>query len=80
VFTPSPPPSPPTGALPQVVPDASFDASPPEGPPREAEPPLRAVPPLQTSMGAEPIGPFTIVPPSSFMEELDDGPEPPAEH
>ncbi|MCU1590254.1 MAG: hypothetical protein JWP11_1510, partial [Frankiales bacterium] len=58
-----------------VVPDA-----PPAGPPREAEPPtLRAVPPLQSSAGPEPIGPFTIVPPSTFTEQLDDGPEPPAE-
>ena len=52
----------------------------PAGPPREAEPPtLRAVPPLQSSTGPEPIGPFTIVPPTTFSEELDDGPEPPAE-
>jgi hypothetical protein len=59
-----------------VAPDASA-ATPPDGPPREAESPtLRAVPPLQAT---DPIGPFTIVPPSSFIEELDDGPEPPAE-
>jgi hypothetical protein len=40
---------------------------------------LRAVPPLQSSTGPEPIGPFTIVPPPTFSEQLDDGPEPPAE-
>jgi hypothetical protein len=52
----------------------------PTAPPREAETPaLRVVPPLQTSTGPEPIGPFTIVPPSIFSEQLDEGPEPPAE-
>jgi hypothetical protein len=65
--------------VPAVVPDAA-PTPPPAGPPREAEPPaLRAVPPLQSSSGPEPIGPFTIVPPATFSEELDDGPEPPAE-
>jgi DivIVA domain-containing protein len=52
----------------------------PSTPPREPEAPaLRAVPPLQSSTGPEPIGPFTIVPPATFSEQLDDGPEPPAE-
>jgi DivIVA domain-containing protein len=77
-FTPAPPPAPagpPAGEIPSVEPDG-----PPAGPPREADgPTLRAVPPLQTSAGPEPIGPFTIVPPSVFSEQLDDGPEPPAE-
>jgi DivIVA domain-containing protein len=79
-FAPAPPPpapaGPPAGTVPAVEPDG-----PPSGPPREADgPTLRAVPPLQTSAGPEPIGPFTIVPPSVFSEQLDDGPEPPAEH
>ncbi len=49
---------------------------PPVGPPREAG--LRAVPPLEPDKAPEPIGPFTIVPPSVFAEQLDEGPEPPA--
>jgi DivIVA domain-containing protein len=72
-FTQAPPPAP-------VAPAPSSPPPPPAGPPREAEPPtLRAVPPLRPSGGPEPIGPFTIVPPSTFSEQLDDGPEPPAE-
>jgi hypothetical protein len=68
----------PAGAAP--APPARPAAAPPSAPPREAEPPsLRAVPPLQSSTGPEPIGPFTIVPPSTFADQLDDGPEPPAE-
>lgn len=79
------PPAPPGGAVPAGPPPSYRPAEPaltvaPAGPPREAEPPpLRAVPPLQSSTGPEPIGPFTIVPPSSVGEELDEGPEPPAE-
>ncbi|MCU1624615.1 MAG: DivIVA family protein [Frankiales bacterium] len=50
----------------------------PGGPPREALPPtLRAVPPLSTD--PEPMGPFTVVPPPVTVEQVDDGPEPPAE-
>jgi DivIVA domain-containing protein len=50
----------------------------PGGPPREALPPtLRAVPPLSTD--PEPLGPFTVVPPPVTVEQVDDGPEPPAE-
>jgi DivIVA domain-containing protein len=80
-----PPHSPPaptfTQAPPPVTPAPGSPPAPaPAGPPREAEPPpLRAVPPLQPSAAPEPIGPFTIVPPSTFSEQLDDGPEPPAE-
>ena len=71
MFAPAPP-----APVPTVAPDG-----PPSGPPREAESPaLRAVPPLQSPGAADPIGPFTIVPPSIFSEQLDDGPEPPAEH
>jgi DivIVA domain-containing protein len=82
----SPPISPaPARAVPPPVPAAAPastppPAAPPAAPPREAEAPtLRAVPPLHSSSGPEPIGPFTIVPPSTFSEQLDDGPEPPAE-
>lgn len=79
----SPAPAPPTAApaVPSIAPGTGSTQGPaPTGPPREAEPPaLRAVPPLQSSTGPEPIGPFTIVPPTTFSEELDDGPEPPAE-
>jgi DivIVA domain-containing protein len=72
-------PPPPAAPAPMAAPGAS-PAPPPAGPPREAEPPtLRAVPPLRPSAGPEPIGPFTIVPPTTFSEQLDDGPEPPAE-
>jgi len=50
----------------------------PAGPPVEAAPPsLRAVPPLSTD--PEPVGPFTVVPPPPSVEQVDDGPEPPAE-
>lgn len=41
--------------------------------------PLRAVPPLPASTDPEPIGPFTIVPPSMFSEHLDEGYQPPSE-
>ncbi|MFN2539410.1 MAG: hypothetical protein ABR549_14845, partial [Mycobacteriales bacterium] len=58
-------------------PEASAPAA-PAGPPREAPPPpLRAVPPLSTD--PEPLGPFTVVPPPATVEQVDDGPEPPAE-
>jgi DivIVA domain-containing protein len=73
---PAPTPLPSRPATPAPAPAAA----PPSGPPREADPPpLRAVPPLQSSTGPEPIGPFTIVPPPTFSDQLDDGPEPPAE-
>jgi DivIVA domain-containing protein len=39
-------------------------------------PPLRAVPPLSTTSGPEGVGPFTVVPPSGFVEDVADGPEP----
>ena len=92
---PSPPPSyapvppaatPAVPAAPTAPPVAAPAVSPPSAPPREAaprpveDPPqLRAVPPLQTTTGAESIGPFTVVPPSIFTEQLDEGPEPPTE-
>jgi hypothetical protein len=57
-------------------PEATRPAA-PAGPPREAPPPaLRAVPPLSTD--PEPVGPFTVVPPPVTVEQVDDGPEPPA--
>ncbi len=54
-------------------------AAAPSGPPREATAPppsLRAVPSL--SVEPEPVGPFTVVPPTGRVEQVDDGPEPPA--
>jgi DivIVA domain-containing protein len=81
-FSPAPPspPAPPAVAPAPVPPAPGPAPAAPSGPPREAEPPaLRSVPPLQSSTGPEPIGPFTIVPPTTFSEQLDDGPEPPAE-
>ncbi|MCW2584663.1 MAG: hypothetical protein JWN55_179, partial [Frankiales bacterium] len=54
----------------------------PAGPPREAAlpptpPSLRAVPPLVAE--AEQVGPFTVVPPSVQVEQVDEGPEPPTQ-
>ncbi|MCW2673752.1 MAG: DivIVA family protein [Frankiales bacterium] len=63
-----------TRAEPQAEPSGGTAA--PAGPPREAHG-LRAVPPLST--GAEPVGPFTVVPPPVTVEQVEDGPEPPAE-
>jgi DivIVA domain-containing protein len=40
---------------------AAAPAPAPQGPPREADPSVRAVPPLASS-GPEPVGPFTVVP------------------
>ncbi len=88
---PRPAPVPPAGRVPSYAPIPPSDAAPslsprptgqaqsgsaPSGPPREAG--LRTVPPLQPDPAPEPIGPFTIVPPSVFAEQLDEGPEPPA--
>ena len=87
-----PAPPPPAPAAPPSyapVPPAATPMVPaaPSAPPREAaplrpaeDPPaLRAVPPLQSTSGGEAIGPFTVVPPSIFSEQLDEGPEPPTE-
>ncbi len=61
---------------PRLAPDG------PSGPPQEAPgvavpPALRAVPPL--SREPEPMGPFTVVPASVVLEQVDDGPEPPSQ-
>ena len=63
-------------SLPRLAPNG------PSGPPREASaaaipPPLRAVPPL--SREPEPMGPFTVFPPPVVLEQVDEGPEPPAQ-
>jgi DivIVA domain-containing protein len=80
--TPPPAAAPPAPTPPAPAPAVRPAPAPaPSAPPREADAPaLRSVPPLHSSTGPEPIGPFTIVPPTTFSEHLDDGPEPPEEH
>ena len=61
---------------PRVAPDGP-SGPPQQAPPAAVPPALRAVPPL--SREPEPVGPFTVVPPSVLLEQVDEGPEPPSQ-